>query len=466
MPMQVVDALRLAASGLRERKMRTALTLLGIVIGTSMIVALEASTQGQSRAISDQLEKLGPTTLIVQVNGFGGNQRNFTQNDITTMEGLDHVKSAFLAVEGDGQISRGGETDSVAILGVDPADLPTLVRGLQVQDGSVYQPGDLTAAFLGSTAATPTDATKVPSAAGDAVQVSTQVRQFTAQGRGAQQTITRTYVVSGIAAPFGSAPFVNVDGTVFMTPRAAQQLLGLPLTQYNEIVVFADTPDDVSAVQSEIQAAYANVRVLSGTQLASAISSVYGTITTLLESVAAISLIVAGVGIANTMFVSVIERTTEIGTLKALGFNGRQVLSIFLLEASLTGVAGGVLGCLAGVGVAFGIGHFISFSPTGNAAAQGAQRAAANVATRGGGGGGFGGRGGGFGGGGFGGPGGGGFGGGGLGASAASAHAAPVFTPEMFLVVIGFAILVSVVAGLIPARKASRMDPVIALKRL
>src|SRR5581483_1866169 len=312
------------------------------------------------------------------------------------------------------------------------ADLPTLVRGLQVQDGSVYQPGDLTAAFLGSTAATPTDATKVPSAAGDAVQVSTQVRQFTAQGRGAQQTITRTYVVSGIAAPFGSAPFVNVDGTVFMTPRAAQQLLGLPLTQYNEIVVFADTPDDVSAVQSEIQAAYANVRVLSGTQLASAISSVYGTITTLLESVAAISLIVAGVGIANTMFVSVIERTTEIGTLKALGFNGRQVLSIFLLEASLTGV-----------GVAFGIGHFISFSPTGNAAAQGAQRAAANVATRGGGGGGFGGRGGGFGGGGFGGPGGGGFGGGGLGASAASAHAAPVFTPEMFLVVIGFAILVS-----------------------
>src|SRR5438552_675240 len=359
--MRILDGVRMAAGGLRERKLRTALTLLGIVIGTGMIVALEASTQGQSAAISSQLEKLGPTTLIVQVGGFGGNARNFTQNDIATVQGLDHVQTVFLAVEGDAQITRSGETDGVAVLGIEPADLGTLVKGLQIADGTAYQSGDLTGVVLGSTAATPTDTTKLPTASGESVRVSATVRQFTAQGRGSATTVTHTYVVTGVAAPFGSAPFVSVDGTVFMTPRAAQQLLNIPLSQYNEMVVLADSPDTVNAVQSEIQGQFTNARVLSGTQLASTISSVYGTISTLLGSIAAISLIVAGVGIANTMFVSVIERTTEIGTLKALGFKAREVLGVFLLEASLTGVAGGVLGCLMGVGVAYGIGSLLKF---------------------------------------------------------------------------------------------------------
>jgi putative ABC transport system permease protein len=458
--MRILDSIRMAAGGLRERKMRTALTLLGIVIGTGMIVALEASTQGQSKAISDQLEKLGPTTLIMQVGGFGPNQRNFTQTDLQAVQGMDHVQTAFLAVEGNGDITRSGETDTVSILGIDPGDIPTLVKGLQIQQGDFYQSGDLTSVVLGATAATPTDTTKLPSQAGDSVQVAVQVREVTAQGRGAETTVTRTYVATGIAAPFGSAPFVNVDNTVFMTPRAAQELLNIPISQYNQMVVIADSPDNVNAVQSELQAQYANARVFSGTQLASTISGVFQTISTLLGSIAAISLIVAGVGIANTMFVSVIERTTEIGTLKALGFKAREVLSIFLLEASLTGAAGGILGCLFGVVVAFGIGSVISLP---GAAARvgggsGAQRVVTPTAAGGGGGG--------FARGGFGGGGAFGGGGGGFSAAGAAAHAPPAFTVGMFATVIVFAILVAVLAGVIPARKAAKLDPVIALKRL
>src|SRR5439155_5203457 len=237
-----VDAVRMAAGGLRERKLRTTLTLLGIVIGTGMIVALQASTMGQSAAISAQLEKLGPTTLIVQTGGFGANQRNFTQNDIATVEGLDHVQTAFLAVEGDAPSARSGETDGVTVMGIDPAGLATLVKGLEIPDGTSYQTGDLTSVLLGSTAATPSDTTKVPAVSGDSVQLSATVRTFTAQGRGGATTVTRTFVVAGVAAPFGSAPFVNVDDTVFMTPRAAQQLLNIPVSQYNQLVVFPDDP--------------------------------------------------------------------------------------------------------------------------------------------------------------------------------------------------------------------------------
>jgi putative ABC transport system permease protein len=470
MALSVVDSLRLAAGGLRERKMRTALTLLGNVIGTSMIVALQASTQGQSKAISDSLEKLGPTTLIVQTNGFRSGATQFTQTTLQNVQALDHVQTAFLAVTGDGTITRGGESDGVSIQGIAPEDLTRLVRGLQVQEGTLYSDGDLTSAFLGNTAATPTDTTKLPSATGDSVQVSVSVRQATASGPGSSVTVTRQYVVTGVAAAFGSAPFLSVDGSVFMTPRAAQQMLNLATVNYNEMIVMADSSENVATVQSEIQALLGNntARVQSSTQLASTITSVYGTVTSLLESVAAISLIVAGVGIANTMFVSVIERTTEIGTLKALGFKAREVLGVFLLEASLTGVIGGILGCLAGVAVAFGIGQFISFSPTGGggggaAAARATTTTAAGGAARAGvQGGGFGGGGppGGFGGG----PGGGG--GFNNAASSAAAHATPVFTVEMFAIVIVFAIVVAVVAGLIPARKAAKMDPVVALKRL
>src|SRR5439155_7458054 len=172
--------------------------------------------------------------------------------------------------------------------------------------------------------------------------------------------------------------------------------------------------------------------------------------------------------IANTMFVSVIERTTEIGTLKALGFKAREVLGVFLLEASLTGVAGGVLGCLMGVGVAYGIGSLLKFPGSAGARAAGggpATSTAATTAGRGGtggtgraGAGGFGG-----GGGGFGGPGSGGGGGGAFGAASANVQAHPVFTFAMFATVIVFAVVVAVVAGVIPARKAARMDPVLAL---
>ncbi|MEA3201640.1 MAG: putative transport system permease protein [Thermoplasmata archaeon] len=458
--MRLVDGLKLAAGGLRERKMRTALTVLGIVIGTSMIIALEASTQGQSAAISGQLEKLGPTVLLLRTTG---PNLNFTDADITNIESMDNVQTAFLTVTGSGTITRTAATDSVSIVGIPPDQVDALVKGMQVQDGALFPDGDLTSVFLGSGAATPTDTTKPLVGVGDPVQITTQVR---VPGQRAEQTITRTFIVTGIAAPFGSAPFVDVDNTVFVSTQAAQQILRLQPTHYNQIVVFADSPDNVQNVQNELQAAYpSNARVLSGTQLAVTISSVFGTISTLLGSIAAISLIVAGVGIANTMFVSVIERTTEIGTLKALGFKGREVLGVFLMEASLTGVIGGVLGCLLGVGVAYGIGGIFSGFASRRAGGANAAPAVVTTSAVGGavrpttGGGGFGGRGGGgFGGGGFQG------GGGALGGTTTTAH--PVFTVSMFALVILFAILVAVVAGLIPARKAARLDPVVALKRL
>lgn len=455
--MRLVDSFRMAAGGLRERKMRTALTVLGIVIGSSMIVALYASTQGQSAAIEDQLGKLGPTTLIVRSR----EQARFDQSSIETVQGVEGVESAFLAVQGNAAFTGAGLSTSASVMGLDPADLTRLVKGLEVVEGEVYDAQDLTGAFIGATLGAPDPGNGTYVYAGDPIVLTTTAGH---EGGG---RVTRTLTVSGVAAAFGSSPFVNVDQTVFVPLATGQQLLSINPSQYNTMIVFAQDADQVPALQTLIaEALGGNVIVLSGTQLASTISGVYQSVGTLLGSVAAISLLVAGVGIANTMFVSVLERVTEIGTLKAIGFKAREILGVFLLEASLTGLIGGIVGSIFGVGVAFGIGAFVEFALGGGGGTAAAQAPASGFAGRGGG---FGARGGG---GGFGGeaghgPGGGGFapGGGGI-AGGFNMDAQPVFTVDLFVLAILFAVLISVIAGLIPSRKAARLDPVVALKRL
>ncbi|MEA3203786.1 MAG: putative transport system permease protein [Thermoplasmata archaeon] len=440
--MRAGDAARMAFGGLRERKTRTALTLLGILVGSAMLVALEASSQGQTQAIRSQLEKLGPTTLLVRPD----NGQTFTDATLATVQALPHVGEAFLSVTASGTATGAGGSAGVQIMGVEPADAAKLVKGLVIASGDAYEDGSLVNVVVGHSVSAPTGAATDLVDAGGALQVAS----VAGRGRDAVTT-THSYTVVGVAAPFGSAPFIDVDNTVFMSPRAAQQVAKLAATKYNQVIVFADDAANVAAVQTELQGALGNsTRILSGTTIASTVTSVFSSIANLLTAVAAISLFVAGVGIANTMFVSVLERTTEIGTLKALGFKAREVLSVFLLEAAMTGLAGGVLGVLAGVGLAFGVQSFLPGS-------GGSRATAAPTATRAPAGG-------------FGAPGGGGFraggGGGGFGGGGLPTTAGPIFTPELIFLVLAFAVGIAVLAGLIPARKASRLDPVIALKRL
>lgn len=450
--MRITDTFRMAAGGLRERKMRTALTVLGIVIGSSMIVALYASTQGQSAAIQEQLGKLGPTTLIVRSQG----QTRFDAADLETVLSVEGVQTAFLSVNGNAQVARAGITGNAAVIGLDPNDITTLIKGLQLAEGDVFADGDATAAFVGIDVASPDPDNGTYVYTGDTLTVAATSFQ---QGRGATTT-SRTFVISGVATEFGSAPFIDVDNTVFVSMGTAQQLFRMNSAQYNQIIVMAQDAGQVATLQTSLREALGTGQVLSGTQLASTITGVYDTIGALLGSVAAISLIVAGVGIANTMLVSVLERVTEIGTLKALGFKAREILNVFMLEAGLTGLIGGVIGCIAGIGIAFGIGSFINLRGTTTPTPGGGGGIAA--AGPGGGGGGSGG------GGGFPGapPGGGGGGAGNAIQNSLSVDASPVFTPELFAMAILFAVVIALVAGLIPSRKAAKLDPVAALKRL
>jgi putative ABC transport system permease protein len=213
--------------------------------------------------------------------------------------------------------------------------------------------------------------------------------------------------------------FSNIDETIFISLQSAQILLK---TQYfSGLYVITDTPGDVTAVQQTIESYYGTqVRVMNAGSMLSSVESITSQMTVFLGSIGAVSLFVAAVGITNTMFVSVMERTREIGILKALGYRPKQIMGMFLSEAILSGIVGGVGGTVLGYVLSFVIGGAMPMS--------------------------------------------GGFSMSGPGRTSSSTTFTPVFTPELIAFSLLFPIGIAVLAGLYPAWRASRMNAVVALK--
>jgi putative ABC transport system permease protein len=212
--------------------------------------------------------------------------------------------------------------------------------------------------------------------------------------------------------------FSNIDDTIYISFQAATYLSKSPY--FTGLYVVVDNTDDVAAVQTTITNYYgSNVRVISPGQILSSIQSITGQLTVFLGSIGAVSLFVATVGIVNTMYVSVMERTREIGILKAIGYRPKQIMGMFLSEAALTGVIGGVTGLMLGYALSFLMGGELAGSTIGGRFGGGGGTAAAVV---------------------------------------------PVFSTELIIFALTFPVLLATVAGLYPAWRASRMNAVAALK--
>lgn len=414
--MLLVDMFKLASKALIDRKIRSVLTILGITVGSAIILALIASSSGLNAGITANIEKTGANVLTIRsAGGFfdrgGTSTYQLSRLDIDYLTSLTGVTTAFPFYSYGASINNGGSSVQASIVAMDLIALPSLYKGLTVAEGSIPLFGDTTSAAVGWGIANPVSGTTI----GLHQMVSLSVTGI----KGSKGAVSYAVLASAILTQYGSALFSNIDDTVYISLQAGQFLSKSPY--FTGIYVIVDNTDDVASVQNAIETYYSNnVRVISPGQILSSIQGITGQLTVFLGSIGAVSLFVATVGIVNTMYVSVMERTREIGILKAIGYRPKQIMGMFLSEAALTGVIGAFCGLILGYVLSFLMGGLL-----GGATLFGGGR---------------------------------GFGGG------AGTTIAPVFSTELIIFSLVFPVILATIAGLYPAWRASRLNAVVALK--
>jgi putative ABC transport system permease protein len=410
---------RLAAEALIERRTRTLLTVLGIFVGVALITSLVGTSQGMANAIDEEFSQVGPTTLVVR-----SQTELIEPHEIREVQAMDGVNRVVPVVAGTGEVTVAGDDEEVSVVGIDATRIEDALQGYELQRGRDLASAGQTEVVIGSDLADPGGPKPQIAELGDVVRLSVDRSED-----GQPTESTGTYRVAGVSAPFGGSFLVDVDGGLLLHERAAQNLFGLG-NDYNQLIVVADDRGSVDQVAANLEDTFEDdATVLSVQQIANTINSVVDGLTLLVVFIAAVSLVVAGIGIANTMLVSVMERTREIGVLRALGFERSAVRRLFVIEAGLTGFVGGLTGLLAGVGFTYAVTALLS--PIGGGGPEGPGAPEQGP------------------------PGGG---------EPTGLEIAPALPWELLVGVLVFATLVAVLAGLLPARKAAGLDPVEALR--
>jgi putative ABC transport system permease protein len=432
--MRPVGLVKYAMRALTERKLRAVLTILGIVIGPATIVSLVSATQGYSNASTAQFSTLGATTLFVSPVGRG---TTLTATDAAAMQNMTGVTSALPYQQINGQISDGSFNIGAQVIAVDFTQLGNAFPTLTISQGSVPPSSDTVGAANNFSVNQVLTVSGLGRASGFVVGGGF--------GSGAQPASTKhSFVITGVFNPFGQGFLISPDSTVFIPLASGEQILHS--STYTGIMVVASSPNTVAEVSNELTAAYGqNIRITSVSSLLSSIQSVTAGATTLLEAVGGTSVLVAFIGIMTTMLTSVLERTKEIGVLKALGSSSRGIMAVFITEALVTGLIGGFIGAGSGfmlsflvIGALSGTVRLPGFGGGGGApvTAATASRGAGGAVNLG--------------------PGGG---------AASSLTITPAITPEILVLAILLAVAVGTFGGLVPAWRASRMNPVEALRR-
>jgi putative ABC transport system permease protein len=346
-----------ALAALRANKGRSILTTLGIIIGVAAVIAIVALGEGASASVSSQLAGLGTNLLTIMPGSSSSGGARTGAGSATTLKASDAeaisqkiagLSGASPVISGNAQIIFGSSNWSTRIQAVVPEYLS--INDWKMAAGSAFTAQDNTesknVAVIGQTVAT----------------------NLFANGQSPVGQIIRIrnvpFTVVGVLASKGSTagPGGDQDDTV-MIPFQTGQVRLFGATSINQIVVQVADASNISTVSDQITQllrqqhklqppAPDDFTIRNNADIISRVSSVSDTMTALLGGVAAVSLVVGGIGIMNIMLVSVTERTREIGIRLAIGAQPGDVLAQFLVEAVVLSVLGGAIGILVGSGVA------------------------------------------------------------------------------------------------------------------
>jgi putative ABC transport system permease protein len=347
------ETILVALSAIRANKLRSFLTMLGIIIGIGAVIAMMALGEGAQRQVAAQLDRLGPNVLTISPGQqfMGGVDRGDAR---LTAEGAEairdqgrYIKAVSPEMSRRHQVTTGTANGSIQIVGAWPSYFE--IQRLDLAAGRMFTPGEdrgrRRVAIVGS-------------AVGERLNVPT----YSLVGTTIKIRGTPFEVIGMFAEKGQSSGFNNPDQTIYIPLETAQYRV-FGADRVNSIYVQAASPATMEATIADIDRALRRVHRLEPGQpsdfsvrdqasLMSIFQETTSTFTMLLAGIAAISLIVGGIGIMNIMLVSVTERTREIGVRKALGARRRDIMFQFLIEALVLCIAGGMIGVGSGVGTA------------------------------------------------------------------------------------------------------------------
>jgi putative ABC transport system permease protein len=367
--MNILECLRVALRGLTNNKMRTALTMLGIIIGVGVVILVVAIGQGATKQVTDTVNSLGTNLLTVMSNRNrirvgtaisrtsvtstastgGGSSNRLTLDDLKQVNTnfKKTVDAAAPQVDAGVQVRMGSVDASTQVIGTS-LDYP-YVKNVEVAKGRYFtqeeMDGSLKVCVAGPTIADHLLGDATANLTGKTISVNRQ-----------------TFTVVGMLAARGATSWGQDQDDVLIMPYTTAMRRVLNTQYLNDILVRCTTPAMMPLAQEEISTLLRNrhhlpppypdhddFTIRSQTDLLNTQQSVTGTMTMLLSSVAVISLVVGGIGIMNIMLVSVTERTREIGIRKAIGATPRDILMQFLIESAIISLLGGLIGIVVGV---------------------------------------------------------------------------------------------------------------------